>query len=540
MKTFGFASAAAAALTGAFFASSAAAADLPPIVIKGSHFFYENGTEFFIRGVAYQQDVNSNTTSGATFTDPLADEAGCTRDVPLLQELGTNVIRVYAINASLDHSACMSLLNDAGIYLIQDLSNPSSSINRNDPEWNTELFAGYAAVVDAMAGYTNVLGFFAGNEVSNDVNNTNASAFVKAAVRDVKAYIKTKDYRTIGVGYATNDDANIRIDLAHYFNCGDADSAIDFWGYNIYSWCGDSSYTESGYDQRTLEFANYSVPAFFAEYGCNTPSPRKFTEVGAIYGDKMTDVWSGGIVYMYFQEANDYGLVSVSGTSVSKLADFTALSKQLASATPSSTNSASYSVTNTVAQACPATGTAWAAASNLPPIANADLCECMVKSLTCVAGSGISGDSSADLFDYVCGLDSAACDGIGKNATTGVYGAYSMCTSSQQLSFVFDQYYQNQNKLATACDFSGSAKIQNGATSSTCSSLISQAGTAGTGTVTSAPTGTGSSSSSSGSSTSTKKSAAGATIIPHFDLGLLQLGAYLVVAGMAGAGMIML
>ncbi|TGO12076.1 hypothetical protein BTUL_0095g00340 [Botrytis tulipae] len=543
MKTFGFASAAAAALTGAFFASSAAAADLPSIVIKGSHFFYENGTEFFIRGVAYQQDVNANTTSDATFTDPLADEAGCRRDIPILQELGTNVIRVYAINSSLDHSVCMGLLNDAGIYLIQDLSNPSSSINRDDPEWNTDLFATYAGVVDAMANYTNVLGFFAGNEVSNDVNNTNASAFVKAAVRDTKAYIKTKGYRTIGVGYATNDDANIRIDLAHYFNCGDAESAIDFWGYNIYSWCGDSSYTKSGYDQRTLEFANYSVPAFFAEYGCNTVQPREFTEVGAIYGDKMTEVWSGGIVYMYFQEANDYGLVSVSGDSVSKLPDFTALSKQLASATPSSTNSASYTVTNTVAQACPATGTAWAASSNLPPIANAELCECMVQSLSCVANSGISGNSSADLFDYVCGLDSAACDGISKNATTGTYGAYSMCTSAQQLSFVFDQYYQHNNKAATACDFSGNAKTQTGAKSSTCSSLISQAGTAGTGTVTSAPTGTGSSSSSSGTSgtsTSTKKSAAGATIVPRFDLGLLQLGAYIVVAGMAGAGMIML
>jgi 1,3-beta-glucanosyltransferase GAS1 len=202
----------------------------------------------------------------------------------------------------------MSLLDAAGIYLIQDLSNPSSSINRNSPTWTTELFADYAAVIDAMANYTNVLGFFAGNEVSNDVNNTDASAFVKAAVRDMKAYIKTKNYRTIGVGYATNDDANIRIDLAHYFNCGDnAADAIDFWGYNIYSWCGASSYTESGYDQRTLEFANYSVPAFFAEYGCNTVQPRQFTEVGAIFGDNMTEVWSGGIVYMYFQEANDYG-----------------------------------------------------------------------------------------------------------------------------------------------------------------------------------------------------------------------------------------
>jgi hypothetical protein len=544
MKTFGVASIAAAALSGALFATSATAADLPSIVIKGSHFFYPNGTEFFIRGVAYQQDVNSNgsTTDSATFTDPLADEAGCTRDIPYLQQLGTNTIRVYAINASLDHTACMTALANAGIYVLQDLSNPSSSINRNDPQWNTELFADYAAVVDAMANYTNVLGFFAGNEVSNDVNNTEASAFVKAAVRDMKSYIKTKGYRTIGVGYATNDDASIRINLAHYFNCGTADESIDFWGYNIYSWCGDSSYTESGYDQRTAEFANYSVPAFFAEYGCNTVEPRPFTEVQAIYGKNMTGVWSGGIVYMYFQETNNYGLVSVSGTSVSKLAGFTSLSAQLAKATPSSTASSAYTVTNTVAQACPATGTAWAAASALPPIANTDLCSCMMSSLSCQANTGLSGNETATLFSTVCGLDSSACAGITANGTSGVYGAYSMCTSYQQLSFAMNQYYLNQNKASTACSFDGNAKTKTGSTSSSCSSLLSEAGTKGTGTVTDAAsaTGTGSSSGSTGSSASTSKSASGAVIIPRFDIGLLQLGAYILAAGMAGVGMIVL
>jgi 1,3-beta-glucanosyltransferase GAS1 len=201
----------------------------------------------------------------------------------------------------------MNQLQAAGIYVIQDLSNPSASINRDQPTWTTDLFQSYAAVVDAMAGYSNVLGFFAGNEVSNSPNNTAASAFVKAAVRDMKAYIKTKNYRTIGVGYATNDDKDIRQNLANYFNCGDPASAIDFWGYNIYSWCGNSDYVTSGYDQRVAEFSNYSVPAFFAEYGCNTVQPRSFTEVQAIYGSNMTSVFSGGIVYMYFQEANDYG-----------------------------------------------------------------------------------------------------------------------------------------------------------------------------------------------------------------------------------------
>jgi hypothetical protein len=112
-----------------------------------------------------------------------------------------------------------------------------------------------------------------------------------------------------------------------------------------------------------------------------------------------------------------------------------------------------------------------------------------------------------------------------------------MCNSYQQLSFAMDQYYKNQNKVSTACDFSGQAKIQSGSTSSSCSSLLSQAGSAGTGVVTTVPTGTAVSGS---SGTSTKTSAAGAVIVPRFDTGLLQLGAYLFAAGIAGAGMILL
>lgn len=225
-----------------------------------------------------------------------------------MKQLNMNTIRVYAVDPTQDHTTCMQLLQDNGIYVVADLGQPGLSINRDTPAWNTQLYARYTSVVDMFAPYSNVIGFFAGNEVSNNKTNTNASAFVKAAVRDTKAYIKAKNYRQMYVGYATNDDATIRADLEKYFNCGNTSEAIDFWGYNIYSWCGDSSFTESGYDQRVAEFKNYSVPTFFAEYGCNTVQPRKFTEVEAIYGSQMTGVFSGGIVYMYFQEANDYGM----------------------------------------------------------------------------------------------------------------------------------------------------------------------------------------------------------------------------------------
>lgn len=200
----------------------------------------------------------------------------------------------------------MNAFANAGIYIISDLSEPATSINRDNPHWDAELYSRYTSVVDSLADYTNTLGFFAGNEVSNQPNNTVASAFVKAAVRDIKAYIVQKKYRPLGVGYATNDDET-RVELANYFDCGDPTAAIDFWGYNIYSWCGNSSYSTSGYEDRTKEFSSYNVPAFFAEYGCNKVNPRPFTEVGALFGSDMTPVWSGGIVYMYFQEDNKFG-----------------------------------------------------------------------------------------------------------------------------------------------------------------------------------------------------------------------------------------
>ena len=273
-----------------------------------------NGKHSFIKGIAYQQDytgggANPGTSSKGGYTDPLADSAGCKRDLTYLKQLFTNPLRVYAVDPTKNHDDCMNLFAQNGIYTIIDLSAPAAgqSIDSSDPHWNDDLYARYVSVVDTMQKYDNVMGFFAGNEVAVAPNTTASAAFVKAAVRDMKAYIAKKNYRQIGVGYAANDNQYIRVDLADYFNCGDQTDAIDFYGYNVYSWCGQSTYQESGYQTRTNEFKSFSVPAFFAEYGCNTVQPRTFTEVAALYGPQMTPVWSGGIVYMYFQEANNYG-----------------------------------------------------------------------------------------------------------------------------------------------------------------------------------------------------------------------------------------
>ncbi|CAG7926865.1 unnamed protein product [Penicillium olsonii] len=514
----------------------AAVADLDPIVIKGSKFFYSsNDTQFYMRGVAYQQ-----TADGDDYTDPLADATACARDVPIMKELRTNVIRTYAINASADHSACMKLLSEAGIYLISDLSDPSQSIDRSDPSWETSLYTRYTSVIDELSQYNNTIGFFAGNEVSNTVATSDASAFVKAAVRDMKKYIKQKGYRSMGVGYATADVSAIRENMADYFDCEESDETIDFWGYNIYSWCGTSSYSASGYKDRTEEFSNYSVPVFFAEYGCNDVTPRKFTEVQALYGDTMAEVWSGGIVYMYFQETNNYGLVSVvDSTSVSTMADFKYYSSEIASVNPTGTNKASYTPTNTALRSCPTVGSKWSAkASPLPPSADVNLCECMYDAAGCVVSDSLSTSKYAKLFSTVCGYTD--CSGLTANATTGEYGAYGMCSTKQQLAFALNKYYVEQDRAATACNFASSATTKaTTAASGTCSAQMKEAGTAGTGTVTTEATATADTSSGS-SSTSTSSSGAASGIHSSASFGSLQVAIYAGTALLAGVGMIAL
>ncbi|GAB0137934.1 hypothetical protein EsDP_00006185 [Epichloe bromicola] len=454
---------------------SALGADLPSIVIKGSKFFYPNGTQFIMKGIAYQQATGAagSTPSNTSYVDPLADNDRCKVDIPNLVSLKTNVIRVYAIDPTKDHSTCMKLLNDNGIYVVADLGEPGLSINRDDPAWDTALFDRYRKVVDELVKYSNVIGFFAGNEVSNTNNNTGASAYVKAAARDTKAYIKSKNYRPMGVGYAANDDKPIRDQIASYFNCGPTEDSIDFFGYNIYSWCGDSNFEASGYNRLIEYFKSYSVPMFFAEYGCNLPNggaDRTFEETTALYVNNMTDVVSGGIVYEYFEETNNYGLVKISnGGSATKLKSFSALEKKISSANAKGVDMSSYNPTNKALE-CPTVNSLWEASSSLPPTPNDSACNCMVKAASCVPSGDLKKTSYGDIFGFICGKDAAYCAGITGNTTTGKYGSFSMCSSQQKLAYVLDAYYKKNGK--GACDFKGQAKTQSASGSlSSCAKL---------------------------------------------------------------------
>lgn len=137
---------------------------------------------------------------------------------------------------------------------------------------------------------------------------------MQALQRDMKDYIAKHSKRQIPVGYSAADVRQVLKDTVNYFQCNLKDapnSQADFFGLNSYSWCGDSDFHASGYDQLTQEFSNASLPVFFSEYGCNAVQPRQFSEVQALYSEKMSEAFSGGLVYEFVQEANDFGLVKM-------------------------------------------------------------------------------------------------------------------------------------------------------------------------------------------------------------------------------------
>jgi hypothetical protein len=297
-------------------------ASVTPVTVKGNAFFAGND-RFYIRGVDYQPGGSSDVA------DPIADADGCARDIAEFKKLGINTVRVYTVDNTADHDTCMSALADAGIYLVLDVNTPKYSLNRADPNpsYNDVYLQSIFATIDIFQKYDNTLAFFSGNEVINDSPTSAAAPYVKAVTRDIRQYIRSRGYRTIPVGYSAADVSENRLEMAQYMNCGSDDERSDFFAFNDYSWCSPSSFEVSGWDQKVKNFTGYGLPIFLSEYGCNT-NTRDFGEVSSLYSTDMTAVYSGGLVYEYSQEPSNYGLVEISGSSVSELPDFDALMTQ--------------------------------------------------------------------------------------------------------------------------------------------------------------------------------------------------------------------
>ena len=89
--------------------TTASSSSLPPIEIQNYKFFdTATGEEFVVKGIAYYPRPNTgdlNANSVDLFTNEHSDI--WERDIPYLQELGVNAVRIYAVNATANHDAFM-------------------------------------------------------------------------------------------------------------------------------------------------------------------------------------------------------------------------------------------------------------------------------------------------------------------------------------------------------------------------------------------------------------------------------------------------
>ncbi|KAI0010512.1 Glucanosyltransferase-domain-containing protein [Xylariaceae sp. FL0662B] len=289
---------------------------IKPITVSG-RYFWKGNERFLVNGVVYQLYKAIGAKSGPPRSaDPLANEYldDLERSIPLFKELGLNTLFVFCIDASKNHDAAMNMLAEAGIYVLACISTPHNAIDREAPfeSYTADLLHRHFKTVDCMAAYPNTLGLVAANEVINSIPSTAAAPVVRAVVRDVKRYMGLAaawGQRVLPVGVSSADVRSLLKPQFDYFGAGSDAEGIDFYAFNSYCWCGESSMSMSGYDGLVALFANTRIPVFFSEYGANLRSPRLFQETRAIFSPAMTDVFSGGIVYEFFYGPNEYGLV---------------------------------------------------------------------------------------------------------------------------------------------------------------------------------------------------------------------------------------
>lgn len=132
---------------------------------------------------------------------------------------------------------------------------------------------------------------------------------------------------------------------------------------NDYSWC-NTDFTRSGWDQKVKNFTGYGLPIFLSEYGC-TSNGRDFGEVGALMSDKMSGVYSGGLLYEYSLEASGYGIVNITNGNAVELAEFDKFGAALKQF-PAPTGNGGF-VSTTTSQPCPTKDADWLIDSTLLP-----------------------------------------------------------------------------------------------------------------------------------------------------------------------------
>lgn len=282
-------------------------AEVDPIVIKGSHFFYQtNGTAFFVsfqgclplrysrqqvRGIVYSP-IESSSTGSVIYPDPLASGPTCRRDIPYLSSLNINVILVGGTDSERDHSECMEAFSDAGIYIIAQVS-----LGGGGPVvgWDPESLKHHTNIIDSLANNTNLLGLFLAIDESNGPTDM---LYFQAEIRDMKWYMIESGHRSIPIIFRAPPKLKDSID---FMWCHDhSPDVLAVW----MSADGGICYTEEDLDPAPDISSSMNAPQIWDNLYCftenGTVDDRSYDFLTQAFSDQASESLNGAILWSYY------------------------------------------------------------------------------------------------------------------------------------------------------------------------------------------------------------------------------------------------
>lgn len=284
-----------------------------------------DGQPFQIRGVCYQPTpIGENPSTSPPYGDYFTPgySALIARDLPLIRQLGANVVRIYGWDTTASHTAFLDACYNGGVDPVFVL------VNRwIDPATNWSSTAAVDAVrqqflqIDAGLGaHPAVLGIILGNE-TNAQNGNGANAAFWSAINSVAASVKQRTPSRL-VSMAITDA------IPQIAARNSAMTALDFWCVQTYRGTTlGTLFTEyAAASSRPLVLTEFGIDAFNATAGQPYPNNAEFvgTTVAGLWKEIAANAAScaGGCVFEFGDEwwkspgspsAHDAGGVSLPG-----------------------------------------------------------------------------------------------------------------------------------------------------------------------------------------------------------------------------------
>lgn len=295
-----------------------------PIRTKGN-WFWQGEERFLIKGISYLPRMPGSEPYGVEGRIDALDESRLEQlkyDIEVFKELGLNAIQVSALDPTKAHGKAMELLADAGIYVLVTLLEEALSDNdetgsgtNSDPnidgatQYSADLMKPVLKVVDDMANYSNLLGFVVAVDSIKMNTTTSVAKSYRAAVRDIKAYLRLRSGRCPPVGVSISDQMMWGSLKLEYFTAGNVEERVDFFAMDCWGWAHKSSFQISGWKNMVEHFSKYPVPMYMSAFGSVVGKPRLWQEIECLFSPDMTGVFSGGCLYTYLEYGNRYGIV---------------------------------------------------------------------------------------------------------------------------------------------------------------------------------------------------------------------------------------